>query len=75
VDRSATDAINAELVRAAEGRTPRDLLEELDSSWEALREVVASLTDDDLTLADGWIVSKVAGNSWPHYEEHLPELP
>jgi mycothiol maleylpyruvate isomerase-like protein len=70
----ATDAINAQAARDAEGVPPERLLADLETSWNEVREVLAALTDEDLRAYDGFAIGVAAENTWEHYEEHRPEL-
>ena len=50
---------------------PDRLLTSLRSSYQRLRDAVASLDGLD---DDGWVEHVVAGKTYEHYEEHLPEV-
>lgn len=68
------DDINAEAAAAARDRSREELLVEFRASYDALREEVAALTDDQLTEHDTWPGGIVVGNTFGHYEEHRPDL-
>ena len=68
------DAINARAARAAEGRTVGEIVLNMTDSYRRLRRAVGMLTDDQLATHDGWAATVIAGNSFDHYAEHLPDL-
>ena len=68
------DAINGRAARAAEGRTTGEIVLAMADSYRRLRRAVAALTDDQLAAHEGWAAAIVAGNSFGHYAEHLPDL-
>jgi hypothetical protein len=68
------DAINARTARAADGRTTGEVLYGIEDSFRRLRRAVARLSDDQLAIHDGWASAVIAGNSFDHYAEHLPDL-
>jgi DinB family protein len=68
------DAINVRAARASEGRTSGEVIMAMTDSHRRLRRAVAVLTDAQLSAHDGWAASVIAGNSFGHYEEHLPDL-
>jgi hypothetical protein len=68
------DAINARAARAAEGRATGEILLGLDDSYRRLRHAVARITDTQLPAHDGWAGAVIAGNTYDHYAEHLPDL-
>lgn len=68
------DAINARTARGADGRTTGEILYGLDDSFRRLRRAVARLSDGQLAANDGWAAAVIAGNSFDHYTEHLPDL-
>jgi hypothetical protein len=68
------DVINARAAHAADGRTSGEILMSVDDSFRKLRREVAKLTDEQLAAHDSWAASIIAGNSFGHYEEHLPDL-
>ena len=69
-----TDVVNERAARGAGGRTTGEILGELDDSYRRLRREVLHLTDAQLLDHDGWAAAMIAGNSYGHYEEHLPDL-
>jgi hypothetical protein len=68
------DSINARAARAAEGRTTGEILLTMSDSYRRLRREVSSLSDAQLAAHQGWAAAVIAGNSYGHYEEHLPDL-
>ena len=68
------DAINVRAARASEGRTSGEVIMAMTDSHRRLRRAVAVLTDAHLAAHDGWAAAVIAGNSFGHYEEHLPDL-
>jgi hypothetical protein len=70
----AEDAINARIARSSDGRTTGEIVMAMSDSHRRLRRAVASLTDDQLAAHDGWAAAVIAGNSFEHYEQHLPDL-
>jgi hypothetical protein len=68
------DSINARTARASEGRTSGEVVIAMTDTHRRLRRMVAALTDEQLAAHDGWAAAVIAGNSFGHYEEHLPDL-
>jgi hypothetical protein len=68
------DVINARAARAAEGRTTGEIVLSMADSYRRLRREVSSLNDAQLAAHEGWAGSIIAGNSYGHYAEHLPDL-
>ena len=68
------DAINARTARSSEGRTSGEIVIAMTDSHRRLRRTVAALTDAQLAAHDGWASAVIAGNSFGHYEQHLPDL-
>lgn len=68
------DVVNARAARAATGRTTGEILQSLDDSFRRLRREVGQLTDEQIETHDWWAVAIVRGNSFGHYEQHLPDL-
>ena len=69
-----SDAINADAIKSAAGRSREQLLAELDSSFGQLRAEIARLRDDQLPEHDFWPGGVVVGNTFGHYEEHRADL-
>lgn len=65
------DRFNARVEAETADLPPDRILASLRSSYERLRGAVASLDGLD---DDGWVEHVVAGNTYEHYEEHLPEV-
>lgn len=68
------DAINARTARSSEGRTTGEIVIAMTDSHRRLRRTVAALNDAQLAAHDGWAAAVIAGNSFGHYEQHLPDL-
>jgi hypothetical protein len=68
------DSINARAARAAEGRTTGEILLSMSDSYRKLRREVSNLSDAQLAANEGWAAAIIAGNSYGHYAEHLPDL-
>jgi hypothetical protein len=68
------DVINARAARAAEGRTTGEVVLAMADSYRRLRRDVSTLSDEQLGAHDGWAAAIIAGNSYEHYAEHLPDL-
>ena len=68
------DAINARAARAAEGRTTGEVLLAMADSYRRLRREVSTLADAQLAAHDGWAAAIIAGNTYEHYDQHLPDL-
>lgn len=68
------DLINARVARQAAGRTAGEVLKDMDVSFRKLRRLVARLTDEQLVLHDSWAAHVIAGNTYEHYAEHIPDL-
>ena len=69
-----TDAINARAARTAGGRTTGEILAGMEDSYRRLRREAARLTDAQLAANDAWAATILAGNTYDHYAEHLPDL-
>lgn len=65
------DRFNERVAAETADLPPDRILASLRSSYQRLRDAVASL---DTLDADGWVEHVVAGNTYEHYEEHLPEV-
>jgi len=68
------DVINARAARAAEGRTSGEIVQSMQDSYARLRREVTRLSDQQLVDHDGFAAAVIAGNSYGHYREHLPDL-
>jgi hypothetical protein len=68
------DTINARAARAAEGRTSGEVLQTMDDTFRRLRREVSLLSDAQLAANDSWAAAVIAGNTYGHYAEHLPDL-
>jgi hypothetical protein len=68
------DRVNARAARAAEGRTTGEILLGMTDSYRRLRRQVDVLSDAQLAAHDAWAAFVIAGNSFDHYAEHLPDL-
>ncbi|HEY7599199.1 MAG TPA: hypothetical protein VH741_04660, partial [Candidatus Limnocylindrales bacterium] len=47
---------------------------DVEATYARLRRQMLRMTDDDLRLGDGWAAERIAGNTYDHYEEHMPDL-
>ncbi|HSL75565.1 MAG TPA: maleylpyruvate isomerase N-terminal domain-containing protein [Candidatus Limnocylindrales bacterium] len=65
------DRFNARVAAETADLPPDRILVSLRASYGRLRDAVASLDGLD---DDGWVEHVVAGNTYEHYEEHLPEV-
>jgi hypothetical protein len=68
------DVINARVARSAEGRTTGEILLAMEDSYRRVRREVSRLTDAQLAAHDGWATAIIAGNTFDHYPDHLPDL-
>ena len=71
---SGADEFNARLVSAHRLVGAEALVDELDTTFRAVRAEIALLDDAQLSAHDGWAAALVAGNTFDHYAEHAPEL-
>jgi len=71
---ATADEFNARLVSSHRLVGAEALLDELDTTFRAVRQEVAALTDAQLEANEGKLVGLVAGNTYGHYEEHANEL-
>jgi hypothetical protein len=49
-------------------------VDELDTTYRAVRGAVAALTDEQLRANDDQVLAIVRGNTVGHYQEHAKEL-
>jgi len=68
------DTVNARAARGAEGRTSGEVLLTLQESYRRLRRQIGLLTDEQLAARDAWAARTIAGNTYGHYAEHLPDI-
>ena len=68
------DEFNARLVSGHRLVGAEALVDELDTTFRAVRSEIAGFTDEQVTANDGWVISVVSGNTYGHYEEHAKEL-
>lgn len=67
------DAVNAGFVRAATGKTPRAVLEDMIASKDAF--VAAALTVPEDRYEEGRTAARLLqGTGFGHYQEHLPQI-
>jgi len=71
---SSADEFNARLVSSHRLVGAEALLDELDTTFRAVRQEIAALTDAQLGANDGQLVGLIAGDTYGHYEEHAKEL-
>ena len=68
------DDFNARLVKSHRLVGAEALTDELDTTFRALRNELAQLTDAQIHANDDQVIKIVAGNSYGHYDEHKAEL-
>jgi hypothetical protein len=68
------EQINAAAARVAIGKTAGEVLKDVESTYARLRRQMLRMTDADLRIGEGWAAERIAGNTYDHYEEHMPEL-
>jgi hypothetical protein len=68
------DAINLRTARASDGRTSGEIVVATADTQRRLRRTVSGMTDAQLAAHDGWASAVIAGNTFEHYEQHLPDL-
>jgi DinB superfamily len=68
------DAINLRTARASDGRTSGEIVVATADTQRRLRRTVSAMTDAQLAAHDGWASAVIAGNTFEHYEQHLPDL-
>ena len=68
------DAFNARVAAEWADRSPRELLAELDASWDAIRREIAALTDEQIAAHEGWAAAIARQNTYAHYGGHDAEL-
>jgi hypothetical protein len=81
-DLPTTDERNAAILRESLSRPWSEVLAEARQVYQQFLEGVQSLTEDELVdphlfanMPDDWVPWKVmAGNSYEHYLQHLPDL-
>ena len=71
---SSADEFNARLVSGHRLVGAEALLDELDTTFRAVRQEIAAVTDAQLAANDGQLVGVIAGDTYGHYEEHAKEL-
>jgi hypothetical protein len=68
------DQINAAAARVAIGKTAGEVLKDVEATYARLRRQMLRMTDADLRLGEGWAAERIAGNTYDHYQEHMPDL-
>ena len=68
------DEFNARLVSGHRLVGAEALVDELDTTFRALRTQLAALSGDQIQGSRGEIIKAVAGNTYGHYDEHAKEL-
>jgi len=68
------DEFNARLVSSHRLVGAEALVDELDTTFHAVRSELAQLTDAQLHADDDRVIAVVAGNTYGHYAEHAAEL-
>ncbi len=68
------EQINAAAARVAIGKSVGEVLKDVEATYARLRRQMLRMTDEDLRLGDGWAAERISGNTYDHYEEHMPDL-
>jgi DinB superfamily len=68
------DEFNARLVSSHRLVGAEALVDELDTTFRAVRAELEQLTDEQLHAQDDKAIKVIAGNTYGHYEEHAAEL-
>ena len=68
------DEFNERLVSSHRLVGAEALLDELDTTFQAVRGELVLLTDEQLHANDGRVIRVVEGNTYGHYAEHAAEL-
>ena len=55
-------------------RTTGEIIQGVEDSYRRLHRQVSRLTDAQLVDHDGFAAAIIAGNSYGHYREHLPDI-
>ncbi len=71
---SGADDFNARLVSSHRLVGAEALIDELDTTFRAVRQEVVLLTDQQIHANGDWAIEIVSGNTFGHYEEHAKEL-
>ena len=68
------DEFNARLVSSHRLVGAEALIDELDTTFQAVRSELAELTEPQIHADDDRVIAIVAGNTYGHYAEHATEL-
>ena len=68
------DEFNARLVSSHRLVGAEALVDELDTTFRAVRAEIAQLSEEQLRAQDDQAINVVAGNTYGHYAEHAKEL-
>ena len=71
---TSADEFNARLVSSHRLVGAEALVDELDTTFRAVRQEAAQLTDEQIHANDDRIIAVLAGNTYGHYREHAKEL-
>ena len=71
---ATADEFNARLVSSHRLVGAEALVDELDTTFHAVRSELAQLTDAQIHAADDRVIAVLAGNTYGHYAEHAAEL-
>lgn len=71
---AGADELNARLVSSHRLVGAEALIDELDTTFRAVRQELALLTDEQIHANDDWVIAVIAGNTFDHYKEHAKEL-
>jgi hypothetical protein len=64
--------VNAIAVQGVRERSASEVLAAFRASHQQMTELIAGLTDEQVANED--VIGSIAGNSFDHYEEHLPAI-
>src|ERR671937_332915 len=79
-ERMEIDEVNDLLHRRHRSRTPREARDAFERSYQEVRKALESVDEDDLyrdyrpEIRQRMLIDTVIGNTYEHYEEHLPML-
>lgn len=68
------DEFNARAVASHRLVGAEALVDELDTTFRALRSEIAKLSDDEIHANKDFAIAIVKGNTWHHYADHATEL-
>ncbi len=71
---AGADELNARLVSSHRLVGAEALVDELDTTFHAVRRELALLTEEQIQANEDSVIAMIAGNTYGHYEEHAKEL-